>query len=64
MVAVPAPVPTTFPVELPTVAIAVLLLLHVPPVIEAVKIALLPTQIFTVPDMETGVVLTVTTLVA
>ena len=57
---VPAATPLTMPDVLPTVAFAVLLLLHTPPLILSVKAVVRPTQIVLVPDTD-GAALTVTT---
>ena len=46
---VPAEIPVTIPVEEPTVAIAVLLLLHVPPVVESISALVEPAQTLAVP---------------
>ena len=51
MVTTPALIPVTIPVVRPTVAIAVLLLLHVPPVAALVSVRLLPTHTLGVPVM-------------
>lgn len=64
IVTVPVPVPVTVPV-LPTVATAVLLLLHVPPAVASVKDSVVPIQISDPPggDMAAGMALTVTTAI-
>lgn len=64
MIVVPALMPLTEPVEEFIVPIAVLLLLHVPPDGVADNVLLLLTQTAAAPEMEVGVVLTVTTAVA
>ena len=48
---VPAEMPVTMPVEDPTVAIAVLLLLHWPPAVESINVLLDPTHTLAVPVM-------------
>jgi hypothetical protein len=63
MIEVPADTPLTVPVDGSTVALAVLLLLHVPPVIVLFKSLVAPTHALAVPVIEDGVVFTVTTLV-
>ena len=50
MVAIPAPVPVTTPV-LPTVAMAVLLLLHTPPGAPSIRLMVLPTHTLVGPLM-------------
>ena len=64
MVGVPADAPVTTPVAALTVASAVLLLLHVPPVTVLPKAVVRPTHTFVVPVMATGVVFTVRLAVA
>jgi hypothetical protein len=54
MVAVPAPVPVTTPVA-PTVAIAALLLVQVPPLVASVNVVLLPTQMLAVDGVTAAV---------
>ena len=49
MVQVPAATPVTTPVEDPTVAIAVLLLLQWPPEVESCKVLVAPIQALNVP---------------
>lgn len=51
--------PVTMPVELID-AIAVLLLLHVPPLVALVSVVVLPTQVLAVPAIVAGVAFTVT----
>jgi hypothetical protein len=52
------------PVEEPTLAMAVLLLVHVPPGVVLLSVMQLPTHIVNVvPDMAAGLGLTVTTVV-
>jgi hypothetical protein len=63
IVACPAPVPVTTPVVAPTVATAVLLLLHVPPP-EPVKVEVAPEQSAVTPEAVGAVPLTVTGVVA
>jgi hypothetical protein len=58
---VPLETPVTIPVEL-TVAIAVLLLLHVPPVVASVSVDVPPTATVVVPEIAAGTGLTVTVL--
>ncbi len=60
MIAVPGPTPFTLPVVLPTVAMAVLLLLHVPPGVAFVSVTKLPTHtLAAVGEIGTGVTFTV-----
>ena len=49
---VPAATPVTTPVDDPTVAVAVLPLLQVPPVEVVVKVVVLPTHTDGVPELE------------
>jgi hypothetical protein len=63
MVAVPADTPVTTP-RLVTVATAVLLLAHVPPVVASERVVVLPVQIVVVPVIALGVGLTVKKVVA
>ena len=51
MVAVPAATPPIMPLALPMVAIAVLLLLQVPPLTVLVRVLVVPGQIVVVPVM-------------
>ena len=51
MVAVPAATPVTVPLVLFTVAVAVALLLHSPPLTPLVKVVLLPAQTAPAPEM-------------
>ena len=51
IVHVPAETPVTIPVEEPTVATAVLLLLQTPPAVESVSVRVPPTQALGVPPM-------------
>ena len=60
MVAVPAPIPVTKPVD-PTVATKVLLLPHVPPPVASVRVVVEFTHTFNVPVITAGRLLTVTT---
>lgn len=60
MLAVPMPAPVTMPVELPTVAVLVLLLLHVPPAGVLPSVVVTPTQVLAVPVMVVGRAFTVT----
>ena len=60
MVAVPAVMPVTSPVDDPTVATEVLLLLHTPPLVASLSAVVNPTQTAAVPVIGTGVGLTVT----
>jgi len=61
---VPDNTPVTFPVPLPTVATAVLLLAQVPPVVPSVNVVVDPAQNGDDAEIPTGVVLTVTIVVA
>lgn len=61
MVHVPAATPVTMPVDDPMVAMAGLLLLHVPPVVASVKVDVPPTVVVVVPVMTAGMGFTVTT---
>lgn len=61
---VPADTPVTIPVPEPTVAIAVFTLLHVPPVVVVLNVAVAPTHITVVPLIDAGSGLTVTVLKA
>jgi hypothetical protein len=61
MIQVPAETPVTRPVA-STVAIAVLLLLQVPPIVASFKLLVAPTQALGVPVMAAGAVLTDTTV--
>lgn len=60
--AVPADTPVTMPDETPTVATAVLLLNHVPPLVAEDNVAVLPVQILTAADgvIAAGLATTVT----
>jgi hypothetical protein len=51
------------PVLLPTVAIGVAPLLHVPPVVASLKVVVKPTHTLAVPETGNGVTLTVKTVV-
>ncbi len=51
IVTVPEATPVTTPVDEPTVAIAVLLLLHVPPDVALLSVVVLPWQTLAVPVM-------------
>ena len=64
IVAVPPATPVTIPETVPTVALAVLLLLHVPPVTASVNVEVDPAHIITVPLIAVGVWLIVTIDVA
>jgi len=64
IIAVPDDTPVTFPVPLPTVATAVLPLAHVPPVVPSVNVVVEPAQNGDDAEIPTGVVLTVTIVVA
>ena len=61
MVTVPpaAPVPVTIPVDDPTEPIAVLLLLHEPPIVASVKVVVKPKHTLVIPDIGAGLGLTV-----
>lgn len=61
---IPADTPVTTPVELPIVASAILLLVHVPPEGVEDKVVADPMQTFNVPVMVDGVWLTVNGVVA
>ena len=63
IVAVPAEIPVTVPEPEPMVAMAGLLLVHMPPVTALVRVVVAPTQTCRVPPMEAGVVTTVTIVV-
>jgi len=52
--AVPGLIPSTIPVVLPTVAIPVLLLLHIPPNERSANVAIRPEQIPGVPSIAAG----------
>jgi hypothetical protein len=60
---VPALIPLTTPVELPTVATAVLLLLHVPPPVAHESVVEPPAQALVVPVIAAGTEFTVRTAV-
>ncbi len=62
MIAVPAAIPVTTPAD--TVAMAMLLLLQVPPGVLDVRLVVLPTQAVNTPLMESVSGITVTTIVA
>jgi hypothetical protein len=64
IVAVPEAMPVTTPVPVPTVAILVLLLVHIPPDIEELKVVVAPSHTVVVPLIAPGVAITVTTCVA
>jgi len=64
IIAVPDDTPVTFPVPLTTVATVVLPLAQVPPVVPSVRVTAEPAQNGDEVEMPTGVVLTVTTVVA
>jgi len=61
---VPPVTPLTIPVAEPTVATAVLLLLHAPPVTVLLNVVVVPGHALAVPVMVDGAALTVTTAVA
>lgn len=63
MVAVPVVAPVTTPDAEPTGAIAVLLLLHAPPVVASVSVIVAPTHTLLLPVIAAGEVLTVTVAV-
>ena len=63
IVTVPAETPVTTPVDEPTVAIEVLLLLHVPPLVESNKVIVDPTHTEVGPEIEDTVVDPVTVMV-
>ena len=60
MVQVPAATPATIPVDEPTVAMEVLLLLQWPPAVESVNVLLLPAQTLAIPLIPETDVLPVT----
>jgi hypothetical protein len=60
MFALPAAIPVTTPLAEPTVAVAVLLLLQVPPVAALLSVVAPPTQSDAVPVLVPGAALTVT----
>lgn len=64
MVEVPADTPVTIPVPEPTVATAVLLLLHEPPPEALVSVVVVPGHAVSVPPIAAGNGLTVTAWVA
>lgn len=64
MIAVPALTPLTMPVPEPTVAIAVLLLLHAPPVIVSLSVVVAPTHAVADPVIVGGNAFTVTAFIA
>ena len=64
IVAVPARLPVTTPVNEPTLAVAEALLLHVPPVTASVKLVTNPTHTESAPNILPGAAVTVTTIVA
>ena len=51
IVAVPAATPVTIPDEVPTVAIDVLLLVHIPPAVASLNVVVEPTQTLPLPPM-------------
>lgn len=53
MLAVPAAIPLTVPVA-SIVAMAVLLLLHAPPVVVVLSVVVVPTQVLSVPVIAAG----------
>lgn len=63
MVTAPAATPVTTPVAELTVALAVLLLLHVPPAVASVSVVLIPVHNVEAPEMAAAAVRSVTTLV-
>ena len=54
MTAVPADMPVTIPVDEPTVATEVRLLLQCPPVVPSPRVIILPTQTIEGPETEAG----------
>lgn len=64
MVAVPKLLPVTTPLDDPTVATPALLLVQVPPGLALVNVVDEPTHIVDAPEMDPGVVTTVTVWVA
>ena len=63
MLAVPVLTPVTMPVDAPTVALAALLLVHVPPPGVDVSVVDVPIQAVSVPPIAPGAAATVTTRV-
>ena len=64
MMAVPAVPPVTTPVALPTIAVALLPVLHVPPVAVSVRVVVSPSHTVIVPVILLGSGFTVTFAVA
>ena len=64
MVTVPAATPVTTPVDEPTVAKPVLLLLHVPPVVAQASVVVAPSHTVSVPVIGNGFTLTFIVVVA
>ena len=62
MVVVPASIPETVPEPVSTTAIAVLLLLHVPPLVASLKVKRLPVHNVPAPVIDKGNGFTVTVL--
>jgi hypothetical protein len=63
MLAVPGLTPVTRPVVIPTVAIPVLPLLHVPPVVALLSVVVCPTQTTGLPELVASAAFTVSTAV-
>jgi len=63
MLAVPGLTPVITPVVIPTVAIPVLPLLHVPPIVALLKVVVCPTQTTGLPELVASAAFTVTTAV-
>jgi len=64
MLVVPAATPDTIPEPVPIVALTVLLLAHVPPVVELVSVILAPSQTDEAPEIAPGRGWTVTEYIA
>ena len=56
--------PVSKPVVSPIDAMPVLLLLHVPPVVPSINVVVVPAQILSTPEIDDGMGLTVTIVVA
>jgi hypothetical protein len=63
ILAVPVATPVAIPVDNPIVAFVVLLLLHVPPVVESERVDVFPTHSIRLPPIAATPAFTVTTLV-
>jgi hypothetical protein len=64
MVAAPGDAPVTMPDVVPTVAVVLLLLLHMPPIVASLRVAVVPEHTVGEPVMATGTGFTVMGLVA